>query len=114
MLGIEEQLPCGCWGFWKGNKCTQLQSHLLVWRDGSIFKAKAYNLRRTNFSERRYGTRIEIEDEPGVVAHAFDPSTREAEAGGFLSSRPAWSTKLNPGLCACWANYYQVSYISSL
>jgi major histocompatibility complex class I len=31
--------------------------------------------------------------QPGVVAHAFDPSTREAEAGGFLSSRPAWSTK---------------------
>jgi hypothetical protein len=27
-----------------------------------------------------------------VVAHAFDPSTREAEAGGFLSSRPAWSS----------------------
>jgi hypothetical protein len=24
-----------------------------------------------------------------VVAHAFNPSTREAEAGGFLSSRPA-------------------------
>jgi hypothetical protein len=30
---------------------------------------------------------------PGVVAHAFNPSTREAEAGVFLSSRPAWSTK---------------------
>jgi major histocompatibility complex class I len=30
---------------------------------------------------------------PGVVAHAFNPSTREAEAGGFLSSRPSWSTK---------------------
>jgi hypothetical protein len=30
---------------------------------------------------------------PGVVAHTFNPSTREAEAGGFLSSRPAWSTK---------------------
>jgi hypothetical protein len=29
---------------------------------------------------------------PGVVAHAFNPSTREAEAGGFLSSRPTWST----------------------
>jgi hypothetical protein len=28
-----------------------------------------------------------------VVAHAFNPSTREAEAGGFLSSRGAWSTK---------------------
>jgi hypothetical protein len=25
----------------------------------------------------------------GVVAHTFNPSTREAEAGGFLSSRPA-------------------------
>jgi hypothetical protein len=30
---------------------------------------------------------------PGVVAHIFNPSTQEAEAGGFLSSRPAWSTK---------------------
>jgi major histocompatibility complex class I len=28
-----------------------------------------------------------------IVAHAFNPSTREAEAGGFLSSRPAWSTE---------------------
>jgi hypothetical protein len=28
-----------------------------------------------------------------VVAHAFNPSTWEAEASGFLSSRPAWSTK---------------------
>jgi hypothetical protein len=28
-----------------------------------------------------------------VVAHAFNLSTWEAEAGGFLSSRPAWTTK---------------------
>jgi hypothetical protein len=27
-----------------------------------------------------------------VVAHAFNPSTWEAEAGRFLSSRPVWST----------------------
>jgi hypothetical protein len=27
----------------------------------------------------------------------LDPSTREAEAGGFLSSRPAWSTEWVPG-----------------
>ena len=25
-----------------------------------------------------------------MLEHAFDPSTREAEAGGFLSSSPAW------------------------
>jgi major histocompatibility complex class I len=30
---------------------------------------------------------------PGVVAHTFNPSTREAEAGGSLSSRPTWCTK---------------------
>jgi hypothetical protein len=33
------------------------------------------------------------EMQPGVVAHTFNPSTWEAEAGGFLSSRPAWSTE---------------------
>jgi hypothetical protein len=27
-----------------------------------------------------------------MVVHAFNPSTWEAEAGGFLSSRSAWST----------------------
>jgi hypothetical protein len=30
---------------------------------------------------------------PGMVAHAFNPSTWEAKAGRFLSSRPAWSTE---------------------
>jgi hypothetical protein len=30
---------------------------------------------------------------PGVVALAFNPNAWEAEAGGFLSSRLAWSTK---------------------
>jgi hypothetical protein len=28
-----------------------------------------------------------------AVVHAFNPSTWEAEVGGFLSLRPAWSTK---------------------
>jgi hypothetical protein len=28
-----------------------------------------------------------------VVAHAFNPSTWEAETGRFLSSRPTWSTE---------------------
>jgi hypothetical protein len=31
-----------------------------------------------------------------VVVHTFNPSTWEAEAGGFLSSRPARTTQRNP------------------
>jgi hypothetical protein len=30
---------------------------------------------------------------PGMVVHAYNPSTWEAEAGRFLSSRSAWFTK---------------------
>ena len=32
-----------------------------------------------------------------VVAHVFNPCTWESEAGGFLSSRPSWSTEWVPG-----------------
>jgi hypothetical protein len=35
----------------------------------------------------------ELQASRAVVAHAFNPSTWEAEEGVFLSSRPAWSTK---------------------
>jgi hypothetical protein len=34
---------------------------------------------------------------PGMVAHAFNRSTREEEAGRFLSSRPACTKKWVPG-----------------
>jgi hypothetical protein len=34
-----------------------------------------------------------ISTQLGMVAQAFNPSTQDAEAGGFLSSRPVWSTK---------------------
>jgi hypothetical protein len=33
---------------------------------------------------------------PGVVPYTFNPSTREAEAGGFLSSRTARAIQRNP------------------
>jgi hypothetical protein len=32
-----------------------------------------------------------------VLAHTFNPGTWETEAGGFLRSRPAWSTEWVPG-----------------
>jgi hypothetical protein len=32
-----------------------------------------------------------------VLAHTFNPGTWEAEAGEFLSSRPAWCTEWVPG-----------------
>jgi hypothetical protein len=35
---------------------------------------------------------IKIRCLPGGGGARLNPSTREAEAGGFLSSRPAWST----------------------
>ena len=50
--------------------------------------------------ERPKGIQSEVKMETlqlGVVVHAFSPSTQEAEKGGSLSSRPAWSTKQVPG-----------------
>jgi hypothetical protein len=37
--------------------------------------------------------RLKIRYKPGVVAQAFNPSTGEAEAGGFLSLRPVRPTE---------------------
>jgi hypothetical protein len=46
------------------------------------------------FSRDMYVTTIkDIQTQLDVVEHAFNPRTWEAEAGRFLSSRPAWSTK---------------------
>jgi hypothetical protein len=39
---------------------------------------------------------FKILEEPGVVAHAFNPSTWEAEASRFLSLRPVWSIEFVP------------------
>jgi hypothetical protein len=38
-------------------------------------------------------TVLVLKEKDKRLKHAFNPSTREAEAGRFLSSRPAWSTK---------------------
>jgi hypothetical protein len=36
---------------------------------------------------------LQVSSRRAMVAHPFNPSTWEAEAGRFLSSRPAWSTE---------------------
>jgi hypothetical protein len=40
---------------------------------------------------------VHLKDAIRTVTQAFNPSTQEAEAGGALSSKPAWSTDPVPG-----------------
>jgi hypothetical protein len=60
---------------------TSRDTSSLIIFDRNVLKKFSINIMRNVISK------------PVVVADAFDPSTREAEAGRFLSSRPAWSTK---------------------
>jgi hypothetical protein len=62
----------------------------LTWKDWEVSVIWMHDVK---FSENQYKFYVE----PGVVVHAFNPSTQETETGGFLSSRPAWSTKRVPG-----------------
>jgi hypothetical protein len=61
------------------NKTTQRPKKKENFRPISLINAKIFN-------------KI-LENRQAVVVHAFNPSTWEAEAGSFLSSRPAWSTE---------------------
>jgi hypothetical protein len=53
-----------------------------------IFDKDGKNIQASLVNKEYYKNR-----ELGVVVYTFNPSTWEAEAGGFLSLRPAWSTK---------------------
>jgi hypothetical protein len=46
-------------------------------------------MRNTEHENVRTQKKKKKKKEPGVVVHAFNPSTWEEEAGGFLSLRPA-------------------------
>jgi hypothetical protein len=57
-------------------------------------------LRTLGWTEKSWGQESDAKSR-AVVAHTFNPSTWEAEAGRSLSSRPAWSTEWvsgQPGL----------------
>jgi hypothetical protein len=67
-------------------------------RDSLIYRASSRTARATRRlclekQTNKQKTTIKKQLCRAVVAHAFNPSTWEAEAGGFLSSRPAWSTE---------------------
>jgi hypothetical protein len=86
------------WGLGRGRRsglavkrmCCSLKGCLFAWFPASTSKGSQLPVTPALHT---YLKLIKINHKPGVVAHAFSPSTWEAEAGGFLSSRPAWSTK---------------------
>jgi hypothetical protein len=70
-------------GYWAAKKKA-------IKRSGRINHVKEES---SEYLGRHIFIRQEGSHKPGVVTHTFNPSTREAEAGGFLSLRPAWSTE---------------------
>jgi hypothetical protein len=56
--------------------------------------SKVYVRSDQQHQEHTHVHEINMQDRSGaVVVHAFNPSTWEAEASRFLSSRTAWSTE---------------------
>jgi hypothetical protein len=77
---------------WERAYTSTLTAHL------KALEQRVANTLNRNILQEIIKLRAEIDGvrnkkKPDVVAHAFNPSTWEAEAGGFLSSRTAWSTK---------------------
>jgi hypothetical protein len=74
---------------------------LIIGPDNSAFRSQVTPINTFSYMRRKPSVKdndrdslkwiLKVHKMPGVVAHAFNPSTREAEAGGFLSLRPAWS-----------------------
>ena len=74
-----------------------LKSHLMIMIED--FKKDVNKEIQENTGKQQEALKAEAQTffnelpELGTLAHTFNPSTREAEAGRFLSLRPAWSTK---------------------
>jgi hypothetical protein len=60
---------------------------------GTYVSISAHTLPTENILIFQYPHSIKTKNRLSMVAHAFNLSTWEAEAGGFLSLRPAWSTE---------------------
>ena len=74
-----------------------LISHLVLRQQIKTFVNKMFLLPK-KFNTVINDTNKNILFSRAVVVQVFNPSTLEAEAGGFLNSRPAWSTQRVPGL----------------
>jgi hypothetical protein len=77
---------------------TELRGFIVLKFDRGKRKTKKPKNKKEKKKKRKKGKKERTKKnfdrgKPGVEAHAFNPSTQEAEAGGFLSSRPAWSTE---------------------
>ena len=68
-----------------------LNGYTLSWLSYTPLKAKTKPNQPTK--KAHFKTKPKL----SMVAHAFNASTWEAEAGEFMSSRPAWSTEWVPG-----------------
>jgi hypothetical protein len=91
------------WTWWS---TPAVQGDRKIWRLSSLglyISDQLYHMRphlqkgvsggKEEEERKKFKSRIKRVPELSVVAHAFNPSTWEAEAGRFLSLRPAWSTK---------------------
>jgi hypothetical protein len=88
--------PCGCWEL---NSGPLEKQPVLLTSDPSLQPLDSHKYKLCPFfcplmvALPHYELPLKTSSEPGIVVHAFNPSIREAEAGRFLSLRPAWSTK---------------------
>jgi hypothetical protein len=84
---------CPCWHVtvFRNILCINMSAHAYILWSSERFYLWTHKHRLTHDYDQKWYV------SPGVVAHAFNPSTWEAEAGGFLSSRPAWSAEWVPG-----------------
>jgi hypothetical protein len=67
-----------------------------IYRPNIIHMVEYYSIMKNKGIMNFIGKWIDFKNKilrPVIVAHAFNPSTQEAEASECLSLRPAWSTK---------------------
>jgi hypothetical protein len=86
--------PMGSETFWPSQIPSMHTVHRLTYNlktPTHIMYRLTYNLKTPRYIKKKNLLN------QAVVAHAFNPSTWEAEASRFLSSRPAWSTEWVPG-----------------